>query len=372
MRICIVSLVHFNNSNDNKYNTQDVGLARAFASLHNDVQVIHFEKRINSFCEELISPHLSLLHYKTRSIGNNSIGIIQHLPKDVDMMICFSDIQLGFFEVYLHCKKHKIELYPYIGVITSHNSNILIRKIMHIGASVNLWLYKNLTVFAKTDYIKKLLTDKKIKKIHVMPVGLDLTELDMDTTDNRNNLRHSFFKDISENEPILLFVGQLIEKKRPIEALEIFRTYIASHSSCKMIFVGKGKLLDEINYYITENNLADKIKIFNDVPNKEMYKFYIAADALLNCNRVEIFGMCILEAMFYECPVVAYAAPGPQMIIVNEEDGYLFKSQNEALNKLELAIQQGRRSHARITVSNHFSWTNIAKRIIELHFQKQS
>lgn len=371
MRICIVSLVHFNNSNDNKYNTQDVGLARAFASLHNDVQVIHFEKRIDPFCEELISPHLSLLHHKTRSIGNNSIGIIQHLPKTVDMMICFSDIQLGFIEVYLHCKKYKIDLYPYIGVITSHNSNNLIRKLMHISASVNLWLYKGLTVLAKTDHIKKDLIDKEVKNVHVMPVGLDLTELDIATTDNRESLRNSFFEGIKENERILLFVGQLIEKKRPLEALEIFKAYTSTHHSSKMIFVGKGKLIDEVNSYIKEHFLTDKVKIFNNVPNKEMYKFYMAADVLLNCNRVEIFGMCILEAMYFECPVVAYAAPGPQMIIESNEDGYLYITQNEALNKLELAIQQGRCSHSRNRVSNHFSWTGIAKRIINLHTQKE-
>ena len=47
------------------------------------------------------------------------------------------------------------------------------------------------------------------------------------------------------------------------------------------------------------------------LPNEQVQPYYHAADAFLNFNDHEIFGMSILEALYAGCPVIARHAPGP-------------------------------------------------------------
>lgn len=366
MKICIVSLVLSLENDGKTYNTQDIGLGRAFATLGHSVQVIHFEKRKDDCFDEYICENLSLSHYKTKYLGNNTLNIKRRLPKDVDIMICFSDIQLGFPEVYWHCKKHKIKLFPIVGVISSHSSNKLIKRIMNLAASINLHLYRKLTILAKTTYVKQQLVEHRITDVHVTPVGLDTNALKDANISERSKLRNKYFPNIQENDSIILFVGRLIEKKRPFEALELFNLFTEKYPNSKMIFIGEGDLLYDLTHYIHKNGLTDKIKLFQGISNYDMWEFYIAADVLINCNRVEIFGMSILEAMYCECPVVAYAAPGPQMIITNKTDGYLYHTEEEALKLLKEAIMNGRLRQAKETILKNYSWINTANKIIGL------
>lgn len=55
------------------------------------------------------------------------------------------------------------------------------------------------------------------------------------------------------------------------------------------------------------------VKIIDRVPYEEMWKIYVMSDYFVNLNRGEIFGMAIMEAVYYETSVAAIAAPGPSL-----------------------------------------------------------
>ena len=63
-----------------------------------------------------------------------------------------------------------------------------------------------------------------------------------------------------------------------------------------------------------------------------MSRYYV------NLNRHEIYGMAILEAMYYECPVIAFHAPGPDFLLDNGRCGYLCGSDEEMLSALSDAV----------------------------------
>lgn len=364
LKICILSLVMAERGSELQYNTQDVGLGRAFAELGHDVRVIHFEPFSSEVSEEKIDTGVTLQRVKSRHIGNNSIGIRHHLPTDVDMMICFSDIQLSFVEVYRHCKAHGIKLYPYVGVIESHSRRRLVRAFMHVVKNVNLWLYKQLPVIAKTTAVAKDLADTGIDDVKVLPIGLDTTAFSNNIANDRHSLRQACFEGIDDEAAIVLFVGKLTQKKRPLEAIDIFARYSEQHSDSRMIIIGQGETYGELMQSIDERGLTSKIKVISNIANSDMGKYYTAADVLLNCNHVEIFGMCILEAMYHSCPVVAFAASGPKMIITHKVDGYLYETADEAVNLIAEAIKRGRLEEARDTVTRQFTWTCPAQSII--------
>lgn len=367
MKICVLTLSRSHECAECLYNLQDVGLGKAFAELGHATNVIRLEKRVSPDVVERYNNLLTISHFNVFAIGGNSIGIGKYLPSDIDVMICFSDIQISFFQVYRHCKKNNIVLIPYVGVLTSHSTNPIKRFFMHMVEKRNLKLYRALEVCAKTESVKKELVKKNVKNVVVAPVCLDNKEkivLDV-SNDLRESLRNLIVPSYSQHCKVIIFVGRMLEEKRPLEALEIFYDLFRKDDSYRLIMVGSGPLRGNVKSFISNRKLDNVIALQENIPNKDMWKYYVSADCSLNLNRVEIFGMSILEAMYYECPVVAFAAPGPKMIISDKIDGYLFDDAENVENLVEIALSNGRLSKAKKTIETRFMWINTAKIILQ-------
>ena len=81
----------------------------------------------------------------------------------------------------------------------------------------------------------------------------------------------------------------------------------------------------------------------------------------MNLNEHEIFGMSILEAMFYECPVVALKAPGPDYIMEHGKYGFLCKDEMEICDRLESVCLNSNIEISRKRVGQKFMWKESAK-----------
>lgn len=349
------------------YNAQDIGLGKAFAELGHETTVIHFENRSTAISIEQYNSLLTIKHIKTKAIGENSVFISNLLPTKVDLMVCFSDIQISFSEVYRHCVKHKIVLIPYIGVIESHSEHFIKRFAMNCIARLNLSIYKRLHVCSKTDTLKNLLHTHGVNNVTIAPVCLDKDYLNYEMSSNfRVELRKQIIPRYVQDAKCILFVGRLIKEKRPLEALEIFYKLYQQDKDFRLVIIGKGTLKGAVEEFIVENNLSDVVTLQKDIPNKDMWNFYLAADCFINLNHEEIFGMSILEAMFYQCPVVAHKAPGPKMIITNNVDGYIANNTEEMTVQIQKAISTGRLEAAHNTIVNHYLWHQTAKKIMDI------
>jgi 1,2-diacylglycerol 3-alpha-glucosyltransferase len=87
---------------------------------------------------------------------------------------------------------------------------------------------------------------------------------------------------------------------------------------------------------------------------------------MVNLNTEEIFGMAILEAMYYGCPVAARHAPGPDYIIEDGVDGLLGAEDEEVMAAVERVTEQDRfhdaiARNARAKVRDRFLWDSTAK-----------
>ena len=367
MNICVLTLIRSYEGSEKKYSAQDIGLGKAFAELKIKTNVVRFEKRSSKCYIEKYGDFLTVSHYKVPAIGENSILIKRHLPKDCDVMICFSDIQVAFFQVCHHCKKYKIVLIPYIGVIESHSDNLIKRFIMKFFCWLNLRKYRILNVCAKTEDVKRQLLKKKVDNVVVTPVGLDTNSLVTNvSTEQREKLRMEIIPSYIQSCKVVLFVGKLIPEKRPLDVVNIFFDLYKKDNSFRLLVIGKGTLKAEVQEFANNHGLNEVVKLLEDVPNKDMWKYYVSAECLLNLSKVEIFGMSILEAMYYECPVVAYAAPGPRTIITDEYDGYLFENIEAAVSLVEKAIKRGRLKNARKTIENRYTWHSKEKKMLQL------
>ncbi|EOU1150945.1 glycosyltransferase [Clostridium perfringens] len=342
------------------YNSQEIGMAK---SLNNDGHSVEIYKYLDnkvqtSVEESKIREGINIKYIPVKSIGTHGISNLSEIETDIDYLIYFSDIQWMLSKVNKWCLKNNIELIPYVGVIESNSLNIKTKFIANIIAFRNILIYKrNKNLIVKTPYVKKRLEKKGVIS-RVVPVGLDLDLLKTDYyMYNRSELRKKY--NISDEERVILFIGRLDEEKNPEQAVEILNTLIKRNLKYKLVMVGDGLLKYKVLEHVKKLKIEKNFVYFNSIQNKDIWEIYRISDYFINLNKNEIFGMAILEAMFYECKVIALEAPGPNFIIENDKSGYLVNSNEEIIDKILNSKNVQSIAHKRIV--RNFIWNDIGK-----------
>ena len=239
----------------------------------------------------------------------------------------------------------------------------------------NIRYYRKMTVMAKTPNVKKQMESEQIKDVIVAPCCLDLAAVHEDyEKEDVGKLREEIgFK---ENQKVILFLARLIDEKHPLEMLDIFAELSKKDDSYRLISIGKGELQPEFEKKMDDLGLRDKVYRIESIENSQVWKFYRMSDVMVNLNRVEIFGMAILEAMYYGCPVVARRAPGPEYILTSGQDGFLCDNSmqiSEYVEKLcntpEYREEIVQNAHRRIM--QDFTWKSTAEIMLKTIEAKQ-
>lgn len=345
------------------YNLQEIGLAKALDTLCDEVRVYKLiantAERETQAIEGTKNAFLTLL--PSKQIGANGIPDMRYIDKTLDALVCFSDTQIMLPKVYRWAEKNKIKLIPYIGVVESHSTNKVKQFVMNCLFSRNVAVYKKCCCYVKTPAVQERLASLGVTNTVVAPVGLDLDLLKKDYESfSPIELKKKY--GYSEQDKVLLFIGRLIEEKQPIRMIEILSEIRNKNQDYKLLMVGTGELKTAVEEKISELKLADDVKMIDRIPNSDIWELYRMADSFVNLNQQEIFGMAILEAMYYGCKVVAWTAPGSSLIIEDGISGCLAESENEIINRIMDSEQFGQSAHSRIV--GNFTWCNTAQAII--------
>lgn len=314
------------------YNVQEVGMANALMKMGHEVDVLFFHRNTKKIIKDEKYDFVYYLPHK--SFLMHGIFETKLLEKfQPDRVILMSDNQLWAKNVILWCKKRGVPCVHYFGNVLSDNPNwknqfytklILFRNIKSYDYSINI---------AKTDAVKEEMLKYKVPFSKVVYVGLDRELLS-----SKRNRDYEARKElgIEKDEIALLFVGRLVEYKKPILACEILEEMLKRGIKTKLFIIGKGALEKDLQNYIAKNHLYSNVKWLKRVPYEEMYKYMVACDVCINLSSKEIFGMTVLEALYYGLPVVANHAPGPDVIIENGVSGYLCDYGNDAVKWADL------------------------------------
>ena len=345
------------------YNAQEIGLAKELDKLFNEVIVYKAVPLSAEKSKSLIDccEHATLYQVPVRSHGINGDWDCSIMDTTLDALLYFSDTQLAIPKVFKWCCKNNILMYPYIGVIESHSTNQWKKKIIDAMFRRNVAVYKKCTCFVKTPIVAEQLGVLGITKTVVTPVGLDISLLHVDYEKlSAGGLKEKY--GYSSTDKVLLFIGRFTEEKQPIRMIEILSEIRKKDQTYKLLMVGNGELKTAVENRIKELKLADSVQMIDRIPNSDIWELYHMAEVFVNLNQQEIFGMAILEAMYYGCKVVAWNAPGPNLIIENGKSGWLTESNDEVIERILDAADVGEEAHRRIL--REFTWESSAKKII--------
>lgn len=344
------------------YNAQEIGLAKELDKLFDEVIVYKAVRMGEQKSKKIIDgcSHSYLCQIPVKSKGINGMWDCSVMDKTLDALIYFSDTQLAVPGVSKWCRRNNIRMYPYIGVIESHSTNAVKKLIINAMFRRNIAIYRECTCFVKTPTIAEKLKELDVKNTVLSPVGLDISLLH---TDYENIIASELKKKYGYqlDDKVLLFIGRLIDEKQPIRMIDILAEIRNKDQSYKLLMVGTGELKRAVEEKIKGLNLSEHVQIIERIPNSDIWELYRMADAFINLNQQEIFGMAILEAMYYGCKVVAWKAPGPNLIIENGVSGWLVESNKEIIEVVQHSDDMSKAAHKRIV--ENFTWESSAKKI---------
>lgn len=348
------------------YNVQEIGLANALMKMGHKVNVLFLHKKTKKIISDNTYKFVYYLPHK--KIGLHGIFDVRILDKfKPNRIILFSDNQLWAKNVIMWCRKKSIPCIQYMGGVLSDNPGWLHQFYTKLILKRNIKSYRYSINVAKTTRVKNEMIKHSIPFSKVIGIGLDaelLSENKSPDFEIRKDLHYS------PNEKIMLFVGRIIDYKKPFLACDIAKELYGKDNSYRLILIGKGPLQDQLKEYIHKNNMSKFIRYIERVPYNEMYKYMVASDCLINLSSKEIFGMTILEAMYYGLPVVAHKAPGPNDIIDSGVNGILCNTDD--IIRWCALIEKGIKrkdlfgSNARHTIKQKYLWDSIANEFVNI------
>lgn len=151
-----------------------------------------------------------------------------------------------------------------------------------------------------TKRAAKCLIDEGVekKRIAVFPIGVDITLFKPKQPDRLPKKRN----------PIVLFVGRLVEEKGILDLYEVVRKNM--FSNVKLRIIGNGPLQPMLKELIRENRLEGAVSV-EEKSYSAMPEVYREADIFVLPSKTtktweEQYGMVLIEAMASGLPVVAY------------------------------------------------------------------
>lgn len=107
------------------------------------------------------------------------------------------------------------------------------------------------------------------------------------------------------DSPAVLFVGRLVDGKRPLNAVHALAVARSMGLDATLYVAGTGPLEAELRRVAVQESVDDAVEFLGHVPYEEMPAVYRAADVLVLPSRDEGFPRTVLEAMASGVPVVS-------------------------------------------------------------------
>lgn len=350
------------------YNLQELGLAAAFKKYGIKCDVAYFHKNKN-FDQIIKNNDVEIKVLWRKGIRILRSGIYPSLLKDeflkeYDAVICSEYSQIMSI---LFTKKIKTYVYngPYYNLF-----KIPITEPIYDRIFSNFLNSKVEKVFCKTNRSEKFLNKKGILNTVVTGVGLDTSNFNVSY--DLSNEMHDVLKGMS-NHRNLLYIGSISKRKNVELIIKIFNeiTKYRQYDDVQLIIVGKGSN-KYVNYCksLTTKNSKHRILWLDHVDNSQVKYLYEKASIFLLPSIKEIFGMVLLEAMYFGMPVVSSNNAGADTLINNEKNGCIidtFDQEKWVAKIMQLLNNEKIRDHigneAHKTIMNNFMWDNVASKM---------
>lgn len=359
--------------NKRTYNIQELGLAKALVRKGHKCDIMFWTDQENRTVELPIGKDgkIHVFYRKGFTVFKNTI-----FRECNDLYNAYDILQPSEYnqmQSWLLAKKYPQKTVIYHGpYYSSFNKRYnLMCKIFDM-LFLKQYIRQGTRFLVKSEMSKEFLIKKGIctAKISVVGVGID-TQMLL-TSDECNEPLYQLIK-YRKAKVKLLYIGRF-EKRRNIPfIINVFAKVLEQGIDAELYMVGSGNknYMDKCFTYIEKVGLKNKIFWQEKIEQKYLHKIYSCADIFLLPTEYEIFGMVLLEAMYFKTVVLTTRNGGSSTLIQSGENGFIIESKNSRLwadiiRKLYNEKQEMKRikDSAFETISRNYTWDALADKFL--------
>lgn len=317
----------------NTYNVQEVGLAKALCRRGHPTDILFWtdqrEKTVEIFVENGFTIHV-FYRKGAAFLKNGWFYRFKDLAPGYDI---FQTSEYNQFFSWHLAGAYPDKTVIYHGPYDSpFNKNY--NRMCRIFDAFFVDRYRQLgTPFlAKSRLAQKFLLDRGIspQNVAAVGVGIDLERLS-GQNDDRTELEIKMRTQASGMK--LLYIGRIEPRRDPFFLLNVLREVRAAGQKAFLYIVGDGNAdyVEQVRAAILNQGLGSFVFWQKKVPQSQMKGIYEQADFFLLPSEFEIFGMVLLEAMFFHRIVVTTPNGGSDMLLRTGENGLFLEKSSPAL-----------------------------------------
>ena len=223
----------------------------------------------------------------------------------------------------------------------------------------------------KTKMAADYTADYTDKQTMLTPIGLDISKFECtEEYDWKARLG------IDNDSDILLYVGNIEQRRNPLFLIDIIEHL---PQACHLVIVGDGPLKDATAEAVRQRGLDRRCTLTGKLAQEQLPSLYRQSSAFVLASDYEIFGMVILEAMYFGLPVITTSTAGSQTLIENHSDGIIIKQKDASLwaNAINNMLKDRPKlasisDNAKHKIDTSLTWDKAADKFVALYRQAMS
>lgn len=341
------------------YNCQELGLAKALSRRGYKMSIITPDLKASHYQEVVdggtpVDIYTVTFHALNRNICWHH-GVIELLKEISPDLIHINSISLSMSYCYqLWAEKNKVKTVVIQGNYETTQKPILKQLETLYNSTFGRSLIKKTNGIAgKTNWACDF-----IKRYYHRETMLTHIGLDTERFENAKNRDWDTELQIKDKKK-LIYVGALESRRNPLFLAEIMTKLPEDYV---LIIVGAGPQGEELKSYIASMNLSKRILMLGKLSQEDLPSLYKSGDLFLLATNYEIFGMVLLESMYFGLPVVSTLSAGSDTIINNGIDGVIITELNSSVwAKTILEIVE---NPDRLNAMKHSAATHIREHLV--------
>lgn len=161
-------------------------------------------------------------------------------------------------------------------------------------------------------------------KFTIKGIGVNASRFSPVSSIHKSELRKEL--GYNDNQFILIYVGEFIYRKNHRFVIDSASALAQRIPNLKIIFAGRGILLEEMKRYAIRKNVNEIIDFLGF--RTDIQHIMSISDIGISASRHEGLGLNLAEEMFLGLPIVATEDRGHREMVEPEVNGFLFKQNN--------------------------------------------
>lgn len=362
---------------NNTYNIQEVGLAKALVRKGHTCDIVFWTDKEEETVEIPVDGsgvvHAFYRHGKTK-FKNTIFTACETLFDKYDIL---QPCEYNQMQAWLLAKNKPQKTVIYHGpYYSSFNKRYnLMCKVFDLFF-LRQYIKQGTRFLVKSEMAKEFLIGKGIKPENVSTVGVGIDAQML--TNKSEDCTEPLYQAMKEQKDglKLLYIGRFEERRDIPFIISVFKKVLERKPDARLYMIGTG----DSNYmrlsfdYMEKVGVRDKVIWQEKIEQKYLSGIYKQADFFLLPTEYEIFGMVLLEAMYYRTVVLTTCNGGSSTLIENGKNGFIIRKDankwSDCISKIDFNKRKRISSHASQTIAENYTWDSLAERFVNNYKQK--